>query len=80
MTDNDALLSDLDADSKESVYVQLRKSIADGLVNNRIQAGQQISSMRTLALQLGTSSAAVRKAFNQLVAEGEARLWHVCFE
>jgi GntR family transcriptional regulator/MocR family aminotransferase len=70
MTDNDALLSDLDADSKESVYVQLRKSIADGLVNNRIQAGQQISSMRTLALQLGTSSAAVRKAFNQLVAEG----------
>lgn len=70
MSKNDVILASLRADSDESAYVQLRNAIGSCVLRGLVQPGQEISSIRTIAAKLNTTQSAIRKAFNQLTAEG----------
>jgi len=72
----DEFFFNIDKDSNESVSTRFRDAIARALNNNQIKPGDRVASIRVCSHRLDLSQSAVRKAFDQLIAEGWLEVRH----
>ena len=54
---------EIDFDSDEAIYMQLRNQIVLGIATNRYQEGESLPSVRQLAESIGINMHTVNKAF-----------------
>ncbi len=59
----------LDLQSKEPLYEQLKNQIVEGIARGRLKPGDRLPAVRTLAEDLGINLHTVRKAFQELQQE-----------
>ncbi len=64
------MATQVDHESPEPLYRQLRKVIEDGIVAGRYEPDAPLPSSRGLALELGVSRNTVNLAYQELMAEG----------
>ncbi|PAV28167.1 GntR family transcriptional regulator [Virgibacillus profundi] len=60
----------LDFESKEPIYVQLIHQIIEGIAKGKIQPGEALPSVRSLAADIGINLHTVNKAYQHLKQEG----------
>ena len=60
----------IDFNSEEAIYMQLRNQIILGIATSRFQEGQSLPSVRQLADEIGINMHTVNKAYNVLRREG----------
>ena len=60
----------IDFNSQEAIYMQLRNQIILGLATSRFQEGESLPSVRQLADEIGINMHTVNKAYNVLRQEG----------
>lgn len=65
---------EIDFNSDEALYVQLRNQIILGIATRRIQEGESLPSVRTLAEDIGINMHTVNKAYLQLKQDGFVRV------
>ncbi len=65
---------EIDFDSDEAIYMQLRNQIVLGIATNRYQEGEALPSVRQLAESIGINMHTVNKAYHVLRQEGFIRL------
>ncbi|MCI9492942.1 MAG: GntR family transcriptional regulator [Lachnospiraceae bacterium] len=65
---------EIDFDSDEAIYMQLRNQIVLGIATNRYQEGESLPSVRQLAESIGINMHTVNKAYHVLRQEGFIRL------
>ncbi len=68
------MLIQIDFDSEEAIYIQLRNQIVMGIATNQYQEGQSLPSVRQLAESIGINMHTVNKAYHVLRQEGFIRL------
>ena len=68
------MLIEIDFNSQEAIYVQLRNQIVMLIAQNRLQDGDSLPSVRNLATKLGVNMHTVNKAYAMLRQEGYLRL------
>ena len=68
------LIIDIDFNSDEALYIQLRNQIIFGIATSRIQEGDSLPSVRQLADSIGINMHTVNKAYSVLKQEGFVRL------
>ena len=61
---------EIDFNSEEAIYMQLRNQIILGIAASRFQEGQSLPSVRQLAEEIGINMHTVNKAYNVLRQEG----------
>ena len=64
----------IDFNSDEAIYIQLRNQIILGLATSRIQEGDTLPSVRQLADNIGINMHTVNKAYAVLKQEGYIKL------
>ncbi|HEY4601752.1 MAG TPA: GntR family transcriptional regulator [Cerasibacillus sp.] len=64
------MLIQLDMESKDPLYTQLRNQIVEGIASNRLKPGDALPSVRSLAQDIGINLHTVNKAYKQLEHEG----------
>ena len=64
------MLIKLDFESETPIYQQLKNKIVLGIAKKELEAGESLPSVRQLGSDLGVNLHTVRKAYNQLKAEG----------
>ncbi|WP_146937500.1 GntR family transcriptional regulator [Cerasibacillus quisquiliarum] len=64
------MLIQLDMESKEPLYTQLRNQIVEGIASYQLKPGDALPSVRTLAQDIGINLHTVNKAYKQLEQEG----------
>lgn len=64
----------IDFNSDEAIYIQLRNQIILGIATSRIQEGDTLPSVRQLADNIGINMHTVNKAYSVLRQEGFFRL------
>lgn len=65
---------EIDFNSEEAFYIQLRNQIIIGIATNQYQEGDTLPSVRQLADNVGINMHTVNKAYNVLKQEGFIRL------
>ena len=55
------------------IYMQIRNQIIQGIANGQIMPGDQLPTVRALALEIGINAMTVNKAYQQLKLEGYIR-------
>ncbi|MEC5424147.1 GntR family transcriptional regulator [Virgibacillus sp. C22-A2] len=60
----------LDFESKEPIYVQLIHQIIEGVAKKKLQPGDALPSVRSLAADIGINLHTVNKAYQQLKQDG----------
>lgn len=65
---------EIDFDSDEAIYMQVRNQIVLGIATNRYQEGESLPSVRQLAESIGINMHTVNKAYHVLRQEGFIRL------
>ena len=65
---------EIDFNSDEALYVQLRNQIVLGIATNQYQEGESLPSVRQLAESIGINMHTVNKAYHVLRQEGFIRL------
>ena len=65
---------EIDFNSEEAFYIQLRNQIIIGIAMNRYQEGDSLPSVRQLAELVGINMHTVNKAYSVLKQEGFIRL------
>lgn len=65
---------EIDFNSDEAIYMQLRNQIVLGIATNQYQEGQSLPSVRQLAENIGINMHTVNKAYHVLRQEGFIRL------
>lgn len=65
---------EIDFNSEEAFYIQLRNQIIIGIAMNRYQEGDSLPSVRQLADHVGINMHTVNKAYSVLKQEGFIRL------
>ncbi|MCI9082095.1 MAG: GntR family transcriptional regulator [Lachnospiraceae bacterium] len=65
---------EIDFESDEAIYVQLRNQIVMGIATNQYQVGESLPSVRQLAESIGINMHTVNKAYHVLRQEGFIRL------
>lgn len=60
----------IDFNSDEALYIQLRNQIIIGIATSRIQEGETLPSVRQLAEHIGINMHTVNKAYTVLKQEG----------
>lgn len=65
---------EIDFDSEEAFYIQLRNQIIIGIATNQYQEGDTLPSVRQLAESVGINMHTVNKAYSVLKQEGFIRL------
>ena len=65
---------EIDFNSQEAIYVQLRNQIVMLIAQNRLQDGDSLPSVRNLATKLGVNMHTVNKAYAMLRQEGYLKL------
>lgn len=64
------MMIEIDFNSDEAIYVQLRNQIIYGIATSRIQEGDSLPSVRQLAEEIGINMHTVNKAYAVLREEG----------
>lgn len=65
---------EIDFDSDEAIYIQLRNQIVLGIATSAIQEGETLPSVRQMAETIGINMHTVNKAYAVLKEEGFIRL------
>ena len=68
------MLIQIDFNSDEAIYIQLRNQIIMGIATSSIQEGDTLPSVRQLADNIGINMHTVNKAYNVLRQEGFLQL------
>lgn len=68
------MLIEIDFNSDEAIYMQLRNQIVLGIATNQYQEGESLPSVRQLAESIGINMHTVNKAYHVLRQEGFIRL------
>jgi len=68
------LLIQIDFNSAEAIYIQVRNQIIMGIATSSIQEGDSLPSVRQLADEVGINMHTVNKAYSVLREEGFIRL------
>lgn len=68
------MLIEIDFNSDEAIYMQLRNQIVLGIATDRIKEGESLPSVRQLADNIGINMHTVNKAYNVLKQEGFIQL------
>lgn len=68
------MLIEIDFNSDEAIYLQLRNQIIMGIATSTIHEGDPLPSVRTLAENIGINMHTVNKAYNVLRQEGFIQL------
>ena len=63
---------EIDFNSEEAIYIQLRNQIIMGIATSEIQEGESLPSVRQLAETVGINMHTVNKAYSVLKQEAEA--------
>ncbi|MCR5608882.1 MAG: GntR family transcriptional regulator [Lachnospiraceae bacterium] len=64
----------IDFNSDEALYMQLRNQIIIGIANSELRDGDNLPSVRNLAMDIGINMHTVNKAYNILRQEGYIKL------
>ena len=64
------MIIEIDFNSDEALYIQLRNQIIFGIATSRIQEGDSLPSVRQLADSIGINMHTVNKAYSLLRQEG----------
>lgn len=68
------VMIEIDFQSDEAIYIQLRNQIILGIATSTIQEGEALPSVRQLADDIGVNMHTVNKAYSVLRQEGFLRL------
>ena len=68
------MVIEIDFQSDEAIYIQLRNQIILGIATSSIQEGEALPSVRQLADDIGVNMHTVNKAYSVLRQEGFLRL------
>ena len=68
------MILEVDFNSEEALYIQLRNQIIVGIATNRLKEGESLPSVRRLAESIGINMHTVNKAYNVLRQEGFLQL------
>lgn len=64
------MILEVDFNSEEALYIQLRNQIIVGIATNRLKEGESLPSVRQLAEFIGINMHTVNKAYTVLKQEG----------
>ena len=64
------MILEVDFNSEEALYIQLRNQIIVGIATNRLKDGETLPSVRQLAESIGINMHTVNKAYTVLKQEG----------
>ncbi len=64
------MILEVDFNSEEALYIQLRNQIIVGIAINRLKEGESLPSVRQLAESIGINMHTVNKAYTVLKQEG----------
>ena len=64
------MLIEIDLNSEEAIYIQLRNQVILGIATANIHEGDSLPSVRQLAETIGVNMHTVNKAYNVLKQEG----------
>lgn len=64
------MIIEIDFNSEEAIYLQLRNQIIFGIATAKYQEGDTLPSVRTLADEIGINMHTVNKAYHALRQEG----------
>ena len=64
------MILEVDFNSEEALYIQLRNQIIVGIATNRLKEGESLPSVRQLAESIGINMHTVNKAYTALKQEG----------
>ncbi len=64
------MIIEIDFNSSEALYLQLRNQIIFGIATSRIREGEALPSVRQLAEEIGINMHTVNKAYTVLKQEG----------
>ncbi len=64
------MLIEIDFNSPQAIYIQLRNQIVMGIAKDRLHDGDSLPSVRNLANTLGVNMHTVNKAYAMLRSEG----------
>ena len=64
------MILEVDFNSEEALYIQLRNQIMGGIATNRLKEGESLPSVRQLAESIGINMHTVNKAYTVLKQEG----------
>ena len=67
------MILEVDFNSEEALYIQLRNQIIVGIATNRLKEGESLPSVRQLAESIGINMHTVNKAYTVLKQEGFVR-------
>ena len=65
---------EIDFNSDEAIYIQLRNQIIYGIATSKLQEGENLPSVRDLAEHIGINMHTVNKAYTILKQEGYLKL------
>lgn len=68
------MIIEIDFNSDEAIYLQLRNQIIMGIATSRIQEGDMLPSVRQLAGDIGINMHTVNKAYTVLKHEGYVKV------
>ena len=68
------MIIEIDFNSDEAIYIQLRNQIIMGIATSEIQEGEALPSVRQLAETVGINMHTVNKAYTVLKQEGYIQL------
>ena len=68
------MIIEIDFNSDEAIYIQLRNQIIMGIATSEIQEGESLPSVRQLAETVGINMHTVNKAYTVLKQEGYIKL------
>ena len=68
------MMIEIDFNSDEAIYLQLRNQIILGIATSRFREGEQLPSVRQLAEDIGINMHTVNKAYTVLKQEGYVKL------
>lgn len=68
--EGNCMLIEIDFNSEEAIYIQLRNQIIMGIATSMLQEGESLPSVRRLAETIGVNMHTVNKAYNVLKQEG----------
>lgn len=64
------MIIEIDFNSEEAIYIQLRNQIVMGIATKQLQSGESLPSVRQMANYLGVNMHTVNKAYGMLRQEG----------
>ena len=68
------MMIEIDFNSVEAIYLQLRNQIILGIATSRFREGEQLPSVRQLAEDIGINMHTVNKAYTVLKQEGYVKV------